>query len=117
MIAIMPGWGVVTHTADIWQDKGNQNLRADVIVTDEESERPATYRIKVRRNAYDTQSSGVVEVLTKNGWTEVISKRLSDTPIAPYSYTQKVEVWEMAMIETVEQLLILARQIWAYAPR
>lgn len=64
-----------------------------------------TYRATIKRNAYDSQSYGKVEVWLANGWEQIQSLPISEFAIQKFSYVSNDGVWEDTMAEDLRMLI------------
>jgi hypothetical protein len=73
-------------------------------------------RARVRRNAYDKQSWAMAEVLTGNGWADLVNLPIGDCSVSGFSYVSRAGDWEGAMASDLGLLIEIALDIvegWA----
>lgn len=63
------------------------------------------YRATIRRNAYDFQSYGKIEVWEVGGWCEIQKLPISEFAIQNFSYVSKDGAWESTMAEDLYMLI------------
>jgi hypothetical protein len=78
-----------------------QSLHGSMIATLQSG----TFRATIRRNAYNFQSYGKVEVWLANGWELIQSLPIDEFDIQNFSYVSKDGDWEMTMAEDLYVLI------------
>jgi hypothetical protein len=90
-------------TTRVWDEVG-QSKWAEVVVR---SKRDMLFRSRIRRNAYDDQSTLVVEMwMVGKGWTEVLTRAIAEYPdVQALSYVNKPGYWERDIVLGCYRLL------------
>ena len=67
------------------------------------------FRVIIKRNAYDHQSTAAVSTWTPNGWTEVLRhENIATLRVAAFTYVTKDPTWVDAALADAEDLLRVA---------
>jgi hypothetical protein len=95
--------------AEAWH--GSQSLNATYIVKVPNSAR--RLRVRICRDAHDRQSFAICEMLTPEGWTELVRRGdIKVTRIADFSYvTRDEKAWKDAAADDANDLFRLAQEI------
>jgi hypothetical protein len=74
---------------NLWQSGQSWQFESIVSISNDDETQRETFRVDIRRNAYDDQSYWRVEVWRQNGWTFVTSLPCMMAASAAVSYVQK----------------------------
>lgn len=93
---------------NIW--KGGQSLEGERIVV---AANGTKIRARITRDAYERQSSAIVQAWTDTGWTLITSKPPRDMTVFQFTYGTRDDNWMHAMLYDLIKLAELGQRILA----